>query len=245
MNTLEILEDLRNIFGPVLIDPRAPWGGDLDEWTAYFTNKLGPEVETPSDILELNVLLAEASGLRWVRKKFGSAKARAHRDFLKMVRADPSAHRRKMRTDRIYRRHHLAHDKLMRRTARKGQRREEIEEREVGQAFMDLPFELRVTSGSQTETDLTDKEREQAAKAASKKSRIAVPTHYIKDVCSMEAFYKNVQYFYRVKGLEIPGSKQEKLQRAIAASYSALRKACGVKGNGRLTPSEIVAQGAS
>lgn len=162
---------------------------------------------------ERNLPLSEESleenALRWVRKKFGAAKAAAHRAFLVMVRKDPAAHRRKMREDQKYHRTHKWHDALMRRTARKGWKREGYQsycdfgsgafsayleanpdldpdefgryvtahnqadrdpgalddlasgeiarlgvefakvrglgERDAGQAFMDLPFELRVT----------------------------------------------------------------------------------------------------
>lgn len=156
--------------------------------------------------------------LHWVKQKYGAAKAAAHRAFLKMVRKDPAAHRRKMRQDKKYHRMHKWHDALMRRTARKGWKREAVaaggdyrpycdfgsqafsryleanpdidpeefgrfvtaynradrdsgelediaadeiarlgqefaakmglEERDPGQAFMDLPFELRVTERS-------------------------------------------------------------------------------------------------
>jgi hypothetical protein len=153
--------------------------------------------------------------LHWVKKKYGAAKAAAHRAFLQMVRKDPAAHARKMREDQKYRRTHKWHDALMRKTSRPGWKREAKEagggyepycdfgsgsftayleanpdldpdefgrfvtahnqadrdsgelddiasgeiarlgvefakarglgERDAGQAFMDLPFELRVT----------------------------------------------------------------------------------------------------
>lgn len=99
--------------------------------------------------------------LHWVKQKYGAAKMAAHRAFLKMVRKDPAAHRRKMRADKKYHRTHKWHDKLMRKTARPGWARRHIragveipddlmpiEERDPGQAFMDLPFELRVTERS-------------------------------------------------------------------------------------------------
>lgn len=92
--------------------------------------------------------LDEAGALHWVRQKFGAAKAAAHRAFVRMVRKDPAAHRRKMRQDKRYHQRHKWHDALMRRTARRGFRR--VHERDPGQAFADLPFELRVTSGAPT-----------------------------------------------------------------------------------------------
>jgi hypothetical protein len=152
-----------------------------------------------------------------------------------------------MRTDKIYRRRHKFHDALMRRTARKGRRRVRAEdaqvmERDAGQAFMDLPFELRVTEKKGEKSTLTDKQRSGLAKAASAKAGMKVPKHYQKE-CSMDAFYKNVHYFYRVKGAEWEGSKEEKLNRAIAASYSTLKRSCGVDSKESMTPSEIVAQG--
>lgn len=57
---------------------------------------------------------------RFVRLPRGAAKSKAHRAFLKMVRKDPAAHRRKMKMDKAYHRKHKAHDELMRRTAKKG-----------------------------------------------------------------------------------------------------------------------------
>ena len=94
------------------------------------------------------------AALHWVRQKHGAAKMKAHRNFVKMVRADPAAHHRKMRMNKRYHARHKFHDKIMRRTARKGYRRVHgavedlrryVDERGPGQAFMDLPFELRVT----------------------------------------------------------------------------------------------------
>jgi len=171
-------------------------------------------IHTEGDDLEEN----SRAVLHWVRQKFGAAKAKAHRAFVKMVRRNPSAHRRKMRTDRMYHQRHKWHDALMRKTKRSGWVRRHIrphlesydaycdfgchaftryceahpdidsedfgryvtahnradrdsgelediapdeiarlgrefakanglEERDPGQAFMDLPFELRVTEG--------------------------------------------------------------------------------------------------
>ena len=154
--------------------------------------------------------------LHWVKAKYGAAKMKAHRAFVKMVRKNPAAHRRQMRQSAKYHRLHKWHDALMRKTARPGWTRRHImahvegyqpycdfgsqafsryldanpdldadefgryvtahnradrdsgelediasdeiarlgqefakavglEERDPGQAFMDLPFELRVT----------------------------------------------------------------------------------------------------
>lgn len=58
--------------------------------------------------------------LHWVKQKFGAAKAAAHRAFLKMVRKDPAAHRRKMRSDKLYHQRHKWHDAIMRKTSRPG-----------------------------------------------------------------------------------------------------------------------------
>lgn len=121
------------------------------------------------------------SSVRWVRQKYGAKKAQAHREFLKMVRKDPAAHRRKMRTDKLYHKKHKWHDRIMQRTARSKWRRvrrsrhEGLEERDVGQAFMDLPFELRVADeeaspdSMRVQTLIFDKEkfsRESAVKWA-------------------------------------------------------------------------------
>jgi hypothetical protein len=260
MEPLAILEDIRQIFGPVLIDPDAPWDGTLKEWHEYFERKLDLDdldEERPERSGAVAVSLIGPQTEKRIRLARGGAKAKAHRAFIKMVRKDPAAHRQKMRNDRMYRRKHKAHDALMRKTARKGFRRirssvegvlsdeqrqrmiDALGERDPGQAFMDLPFELRVT-----EKELSDKERSSAAAAATKKAGMPVPTHYMK-TCSMDSFYKNVQYFYRVKGKEWEGSKKEKLQRAIAASYSVLKRSCGVTSKGRMTPSQIVAKGES
>jgi len=113
------------------------------------------------DITEEEMAESTRKVLHWVKQKYGAAKMAAHRAFLKMVRKDPAAHRRKMRQDKKYHRTHKWHDKLMRKTARPGWARRHIragveipddlmpiEERDPGQAFMDLPFELRVTERS-------------------------------------------------------------------------------------------------
>lgn len=60
---------------------------------------------------------------RWIKQKYGSAKALAHRAFVKMVRKDPAAHRRKMKSDKKYHRTHKWHDRVMQKTARKGFKR--------------------------------------------------------------------------------------------------------------------------
>lgn len=284
---LPLLESLRTHFGPVLIDETAPWGGTIDEWLDFFVEKID-DIDAVLTVESAQRL--EESALRWIRQKYGAKKAAAHRDFLKMVRKDPAAHRRKMRTDRLYHQKHKWHDQIMKRTARANWRRvrssrhEGLEERDAGQSFMDLPFELRVTSGGTSRTcvcascgysesrkesacstrgcpecgnkhlenfveaatdsgeELTDKARAKAAAAASTKTGMDVPEHYLKE-CSMDAFYRNVHYFYRVKGKEWEGSKAAKVQRAVAASYSVLKRACGVDSKESMTPSEIVKQG--
>lgn len=248
---IEALRSLRDLFGPVLSDPDAPWDGSLREWQDFFFLKFEGDPLVEVELSTLDELteeeLSERGSLHWVRQKFGGAAAAAHRNFLKMVRKNPAAHKRKMRSDKIYRRRHKFHDALMRRTARKGKRRvrsEDVQvlERDAGQTFMDLPFELRVTEKKGAKSALTDKQRSELAKAASDKAGMKVPKHYLKE-CSMEAFYANTQYFYRVKGAEWEGSKEEKLNRAIAASYSTLKRSCGVDSKENMTPSEIVAQG--
>jgi len=115
---------------------------------------------------ESNLALSEGdmeesgrAALHWVKRKFGAAKAIAHRAFVKMVRKDPAAHRAKMRSDKKYHARHKWHDALMRKTSRPGWARRHMRahveisdetlglaERDPGQSFMDLPFELRVTS---------------------------------------------------------------------------------------------------
>lgn len=240
-NTLRILQELRECFGESILDADAPWDGDVEDWYEHFADKLGidlTEEETAKNTKEV---------LQWVKEKFGAAKALAHREFLKQVLKDPAAHRRKMRQDRKYHQRHKWHDALMRKTRKVGWIRrhikvksENLEERDPGQAFMDLPFELRTTEGDGD--PLSDVDRAKAAAAASEKAGMKIPTHYLKS-CSMDAFYKNVHYFYRVKGQEWEGSKQAKLQRAIAASYSTLKQACGVTAKGRMTPSQIVKAG--
>jgi hypothetical protein len=248
---LEALRSLRELLGPVLADPNAPWEGSIREWQDYFFLMFDAD---PLVEVELSILdglteeedLAEG-GVKWIRSKFGAAAASAHRRFVQMVRKDPAAHKKKMRYDKIYRRRHKFHDVLMRRTARAGRRRvrsedSEVMERDAGQSFMDLPFELRVTEKKGAASGLTDKEREKLAKAASAKAGVDVPKHYQR-VCSMDAFYKNVLYFYRIKSTEWEGSKEDKLNRAIAASYSVLKRSCGVDAKEQLTPSQIVAKG--
>jgi hypothetical protein len=266
-DTLGLLQELRESFGESILDEDAPWDGTLNEWIKHFSCKLAEEDE-----------LIERGALHWVRQKFGAAKAAAHRAFVKMVRKDPAAHRRKMRQDKRYHKIHKWHDAIMHRTARAGWARHHMGERDPGQSFMDLPFELRVTETGKgtgnwscpecaykgkpkpsracphcsakmvaegardSGAELTDKGRAKAAGAASAKAGMKVPQHYLKS-CSMESFYKNVHYFYRVKGEEWTGSKQEKVQRAIAASYSSLKSACGVSSKEQMTPSEIVRAG--
>jgi hypothetical protein len=90
-----------------------------------------PAVRLAPGFREVSETLAELSqafdlreSLRWIRQKHGAAAAAAHRDFLAMVRKDPAAHRRKMQSDRRYHRQHRFHDALMRKTARKGFRRQ-------------------------------------------------------------------------------------------------------------------------
>jgi len=248
-DTLGILQELRAQFEP--LEPDAPWDGTLDDWYEHFERKLD------LDITEEEMEEGSRAVMHWVKKKFGAAKMKAHRAFVKMVRKNPSAHRRKMRQSAKYHRLHKWHDKLMQKTSRPGWVRRHIRaheeipddlmalsERDPGQAFMDLPFELRTTEGGATDSgaELTDKGRAKAAQAASDKTGKAVPQHYQK-TCSMASFNANVRYFYDVKGKEWEGSKQEKLQRAIAASYSVLKRACGVHPKERMTPSQIVKHG--
>lgn len=272
-DALQILQEIDRTFGRSLLDEDAPWEGSLDEWYDYFFSRLEVSLTEAEKQKDTKLIL------KWVKQKYGAAKAQAHRVFLAKVRKDPAAHRRKMAKDRRYHRLHKWHDKLMRQTARPGFVRKHVKpalaERDPGQAFMDVPFELRVTSNENSfvcpdcnyrglpsagkkcpkchgsmiaeaakdsGTELTSKGRTQAAQDASKKAGMKVPQHYQK-TCSMDSFYKNVQYFYRVKGKEWEGSKKEKLQRAIAASYSVLKKSCGVTSDKRMTPSEIVSAG--
>ena len=71
-----------------------------------------------------------------------------------------------------------------------------------------------------------------------------LPKHYQK-TCSKDAFETNIRYFYKVKSKEWQGSKEEKLRRAVAASYSALRRACGIPNDApNMTPKEILSRGA-
>ena len=122
---------------------------------------LTEDEEAVDDITEEEMVEAGKAVMHWVKQKFGAAKAAAHRAFVKMVRKDPAAHRRKMRQDKKYHRRHKWHDKLMQKTKRPGfirrhiRAHEEIpddlmpmDERDPGQSFMDLPFELRVTERS-------------------------------------------------------------------------------------------------
>lgn len=297
-DTLGILQELRARFEP--LEPDAPWGGNLGDWYEHFERKLD------LDITEEEMAEGSRAVMHWVKKKFGAAKMAAHRAFVKMVRKDPAAHRRKMRQSAKYHRLHKWHDALMSKTSRPGWIRRHIraheeipddmmglEERDPGQAFMDLPFELRVTgrgrgpgtgdgpggrcvcpecgyssshkigspclgkpcpkcgakmtravgeAATDSGAELTDKGRVKASQAASDKTGKAVPQHYQK-TCSMASFNANVEYFYRVKGKEWEGSKQEKLQRAIAASYSVLKRSCGVHPKENKTPSQIVKAG--
>lgn len=53
--------------------------------------------------------------------------------------------------------------------------------------------------------------------------------------CSVECMQKNIRHFYHVRGDEIP--------RAVATSYSILRKSCGTPDDApKMTPKEIVAK---
>lgn len=111
----------------------------------FEANSSEPDISAEEDELEENTRAV----MHWVKQKHGAAKAMAHRNFLAMVRKDPAAHRRKMMQDKRYHRTHKWHDALMRKTRRPGwvrkHIREWLDERDPGQAFMDLPFELRVT----------------------------------------------------------------------------------------------------
>jgi hypothetical protein len=100
---------------------------------------------------------------------------------------------------------------------------EGIEERGPGQSFMP-PLELKV------------------GPAEGMSAGVQVPKHYLK-TCSQDSFRKNIEYFYRVKGQEWSGDKKAKMKRAIAASYSVLKTACGVKSKAKMKPSEIIAAG--
>lgn len=116
------------------------------------------DADLDSDITEEEMEEGSKAVVRWVKEKYGAAKAAAHRAFIQMVRKDPAAHRRKMREDRKYHQRHKWHDALMRKTSRPGWVRKHMrshveipddlmsmDERDPGQSFMDLPFELRVT----------------------------------------------------------------------------------------------------
>ena len=228
-----VLRSLRECIFESPLDPDAPWMGTLEEWTEFFADEFGIELsEEPVGSPE-----RDKAVIKWVRKKFGAAKALAHREFLKKVRKDPAAHRRKMAKDRKYHRLHKWHDVMMKRTARPGWARRRMREL-FDVCCADVVVEVAKDSGDV----LSGKERSQAAAAASKKAGMEVPSHYQKS-CSMDAFYKNVHYFYRVKGKEWEGSDKEKLQRAIAASYSALKSACGITSKEKMTPSQIVKSG--
>jgi hypothetical protein len=224
-------------------------------------HRLGERLQDVLESLNKDENSIDESSLGRVRQKYGAAKATAHRQFLKMVRKDPAAHRRKMRMDKVYHRKHKWHDKLMRKTTRKGFRRisRRHESREDVQntcprceLVLSEEIEYCPECGSivvvEAAKELSDKERRSLAKDATAKSGNSVPTHYVKE-CSLEAFKKNVEYFYRVKSVEWERqaggslSKEAKMKRAQAAAYSALESACGVKSNGKLTPTQIVQKG--
>ena len=124
------------------------------------------ESETESDVTEEELGEGTRKVLHWIKQKHGAAKMAAHRAFLKVVRKDPAAHRRKMLQDKKYHRTHKWHDKLMQKTSRPGWVRHHIrahveipddlmpmDERDPGQAFMDLPFEFRVTERRQPDPE--------------------------------------------------------------------------------------------
>lgn len=69
------------------------------------------------------------------------------------------------------------------------------------------------------------------------RNKVPIPAHYVK-TCSLRAFQQNIRYFVHKKKAE---PKQ-----AVAASYTILRKHCGVpKDAPRMTPKQIVAGGES
>jgi len=132
-----------------------------------YHDTLGPlqslreQFEQDEDITEEEIVEAGKAVMHWVKQKYGAAKMAAHRAYVKMVRKDPAGHRQKMRQDKKYHQRHKWHEKLMQKTSRPGWIRRHIraheeipddlapiEERDPGQAFMDLPFELRVTERS-------------------------------------------------------------------------------------------------
>jgi hypothetical protein len=109
----------------------------MDPRTVQLLRELREQFDS-SDIVEEPMEENVKAVLHWVKKKYGAAKAAAHRNFLKMVRKDPAAHRRKMRSDRKYHRTHKWHDKLMQRTSRPGWVRRHVRLGEGFQAYCDF-----------------------------------------------------------------------------------------------------------
>jgi hypothetical protein len=79
--------------------------------------------------------------------------------------------------------------------------------------------------------------------AAAKKAKgygVTLKKHYVKE-CSMKAYNHNVQWFYRVHLRSAEGPKKAKVDQAVAASYSTLRRACGIPSSApKMTPKEII-----
>lgn len=89
-------------------------------------------------------------------------------------------------------------------------------------------------------TDRPTKLVPKLATAKKKTSRPpAAPKHYVK-VCDMESFRKNIEYFFKIKGKDWPGDQAARMKRAIAASYTVLKRSCGVKNDKHMKPSEIL-----
>jgi hypothetical protein len=61
-----------------------------------------------------------------------------------------------------------------------------------------------------------------------------IPSDYLKR-CSVDAFHQNVRYFMKKKGYP--------QDQAVAASFSALKAACGVETKAKMSPKAIVAKG--
>lgn len=135
---------------------------------------------------------------------------------------------------------------------------EGVDERGPGQSFAP-PLELKVGMGERYAHDRptrrvsappeSDRPTKLVPKLATAKKRTArppkPPKHYIK-VCDTDAFRRNIEYFFKVKGKNWPGSQADRMKRAVAASYTVLKKSCGLKNwskDTRMKPSEIVAAG--
>ena len=256
----DTLARVRETFGPVLSEAEdPPWGGSIDDWEAWFLQSdlcAEDDFEDEDDKLEhldddeYFAAISEDAPKEPVEralKRMSDAFDRG--GFKKMVRAteiriqatkEPGkragivAAIGKHLADPKYSKEEKAElAKLLKMAAMQI-------ERDAGQAF--VPY-VGIA-------ELTDKQREKLVGKAQKKAKkgVTVPTHYLKE-CSMKAFRANVEYFYRVKSADWekasdkPLEKKDKLRRALAASYSTLKRACGVSGSERMTPSEIVKAG--